>query len=162
MSKLGQIQAELDFTQSVSDLVSKQDPLHPSLDAVAEAFKRRNLGGVFLQESQDLNLQALMHSLGKSGNDSDQLTPEVKGTKRRGTSTRLCFAYQSGTCRWPNCVYQHRCATCNKYGHGKWNCFSNTSKSTEVPLREETEPKIEKPRFSNQILPNPRYRRDRS
>ena len=162
VSKLGQLQAELDFTQSVSDLVSRQDPLNPSLNAIAEAFKRRNLGGVFLQESQDLSLQALMHSLNKSGNDSDLITPEMKGAKGRGTSTRLCFAYQSGICRWPSCVYQHRCASCNKYGHGKWKCFSNTSKSTEAPLPGELVPKTEKTRFSGEKPPNPRYRRDRN
>ena len=59
--KLGRLQSELDFVQSVSDLVASRDPLNPSLNAVTEAFKRRNLCGNFMKTGQDLKLQALMY-----------------------------------------------------------------------------------------------------
>ena len=59
--KLGRLQSELDFVQSVTDLVASRDPLNPSLDAIAEAFRRRNLSGEFMKTGQDLKLQALMY-----------------------------------------------------------------------------------------------------
>ena len=41
------ISAELDFTQMVLDLVAAKDSLNPSVNAVAEAFRKRFVGGVF-------------------------------------------------------------------------------------------------------------------
>lgn len=163
VSKLGQLLAELDFAQSVSDLVAVRDSLNPSLDAVAEAFKRRHLGGVFLKDTQDLNLQALMYGWDTNENDSDLLTPEMKSAKGKGSSTRLCYAYQSGVCRWPNCLYQHRCVLCNKYGHGQWKCYTNIRKSNEKSPTGDSVLKTEKTRFTDKTVPpNPRYRRDRN
>ena len=39
---------------------------------------------------------------------------------RRGM--RLCTSYQSGTCTYPNCKYQHQCSRCLLQGHGKDKC----------------------------------------
>ena len=39
---------ELDFEQSVADLVSLNDELNPSFNAVIEAFRRMQLSGKFL------------------------------------------------------------------------------------------------------------------
>ena len=161
-SRLGQLLAELDFTQAVSDLVALRDQLNPSMDAVAEAFKRRNLSGVFLKDNQNLSLQALMFSLEKSGNDSDLLTAEIKNTDGRGPSNRTCYAYQRGVCRWAKCIYQHRCSLCNKFGHGKWQCYSNSTKCNERGPTDDGEKKTGRGQDKGVVPPNPRYRRDRN
>ena len=41
------VASELDFVQSTVDLVAAKDSLNPSMNAVAEAFKRRHLTGRF-------------------------------------------------------------------------------------------------------------------
>ena len=161
-SRLGQLLAELDFTQAVSDLVALRDQLNPSMDAVAEAFKRRNLSGVFLKDNQNLSLQALMFSLEKSGKDSDLLTAEIKNTDGRGPSNRICYAYQQGVCRWAKCIYQHRCSLCNKFGHGKWQCYSNPTKGNERGPTDDGEKKTGRGQDKGVVPPNPRYRRDRN
>ena len=40
-SQAAKVSAELDFVQAVLDLVAAKDSLNPSLNAVAEAFRRR-------------------------------------------------------------------------------------------------------------------------
>ena len=167
-SRLGQLLAELDFTQAVSDLVALRDQLNPSMEAIAEAFKRRNLSGVFLKDSQNLSLQALMFSLDKSGNDSDLLSSEIKSAEiksadGRGPSKRPCYAYQRGICRWAKCIYQHRCTLCNKFGHGKWQCYSNPTSYNEKGPTNELERKTVRAQDREVATPpNPRYRRDRN
>ena len=44
---MGNVSAELDFVQTVADLGSSGDGLNPSLNAVADAFRRRQLMGRF-------------------------------------------------------------------------------------------------------------------
>ena len=52
--------AELDFVQTVTDLVGAKTEINPSLNAVAEAFKRRQLCGAFVMENHEINLDALL------------------------------------------------------------------------------------------------------
>ena len=60
--QVDKVLAELDFVQTVNDLVGAKTELNPSLNAVAEAFKRRQLLGAFVSDNHEINLDALLHS----------------------------------------------------------------------------------------------------
>ena len=54
------VEADLDFVQSVLDLVAVNDSLNPSMNSVAEAFKRRLLYGRFASGEHSIKLDALV------------------------------------------------------------------------------------------------------
>ena len=70
--------AELDFVQTVTDLVGAKTEINPSLNAVAEAFKRRQLCGAFVMENHEINLDALLQRDSIGVDDSDLSAPDIK------------------------------------------------------------------------------------
>ena len=98
--------AELDFVQAVIDLVSTNDSLNPSMNAVAEAFRRRLLSGRFSTADHSIKVDALLFAGTKDVNDSDCQTSEVKDRQAKGlrggnqsTNRLVCFDFQRGACR---------------------------------------------------------------
>ena len=69
--------ADLDFAQSVLDLVSSNEELNPALNAVAEAFKRRALSGSFVSGTHCIALDALRYADTRSDNDQDGLATDI-------------------------------------------------------------------------------------
>ena len=93
VEQLDKTMAELDFVQSVVDLVGKKTELNPPLSAVAEAFKRRQLSGDFVSVGHSVNMDALLHGASVNAEDCDLLAPDVKklgdsSTPKRQTSSR--------------------------------------------------------------------------
>ena len=78
--QMDRVLAELDFVQTVNDLVGAKTELNPSLNAVAEAFKRRQLGGAFVMENHEINLDALLHRDSIGVHDSDLSAPDIRTT----------------------------------------------------------------------------------
>ena len=72
------ILAELDFVQTVNDLVNAKSELNPSLNAVVEAFKCRQLLGAFVADNHEINLDALLHRENLGSDDNDLSAPDVK------------------------------------------------------------------------------------
>ena len=76
--QLDRVLAELDFVQTVNDLVGAKTELNPSLSAVAEAFKRRQLCGTFVMDNHEINLDALLHRDSIGVDDCDLSAPDIK------------------------------------------------------------------------------------
>ena len=88
---LENVSAELDFVQNVPDLVSSGDSLNPSLNAVADAFKRRQLTGQFVGDKNTVKVNALVYAETKGEHDNDFAAKDVKehyAPKKSGTSNR--------------------------------------------------------------------------
>ena len=77
-SCISQVSADLDFVQTVLDLVSRSEELNPSLNAITEAFRRRHLGGSFTSGSNSVMMDALLYADTKSTKDSDVMAAESK------------------------------------------------------------------------------------
>ena len=86
--QVDKVLAELDFVQTVNDLVSTKSELNPSMNAVAEAFKRRQLLGAFVTDDHEINLDALLHRDSVGLNDSDLSAPDVKKAHDRNRSRK--------------------------------------------------------------------------
>ena len=80
--------------------MNSKSEINPSLDAVAEAFKRRQLLGTFVTNNQNISLDALLYSDRVGLEDSDLAAPDVKKfydrnrgpqtTKRRRGGRGIC------------------------------------------------------------------------
>ena len=154
--------ADLDFSQSVLDLVSSKEALNPALNAVAEAFKRRALCGSFVSDTHCIALDALKYADTRGDNDQDGLATDIKSMydknkkQRRGdkATPNICWPYQRGICRWKSCRFAHICSLCGMDGHGSTYCGKRSSlqkladQALGVSLKTEA--------------PNPRRRTDRT
>ena len=169
--KLGMLAEELDFVQSVADLVSVNDQLNPSLNAVTEAFRRRQLSGKFVNGNQNIKLDALVYAESTTKTDKDlaatdiveHYTPKVKKSLNKGGyATGLCFAYQKGECRWNNCRFSHLCSFCRSTRHGEIDC--KKKKRADTDARRQRPASDHKATASGKadVPPHPRYRRDRN
>ena len=123
------VTAELDFVQATVDLVAAKDSLNPSMNAVAEAFKRRHLVGRFAAGEHNIKVDSLVFADTKSTNNFDHCATDIhkevaekKNQSSRRRQTNICLDCQRGYCRWRNCRFDHRCAECGNRGHGQRNC----------------------------------------
>ena len=50
--------------------------------------------------------------------------PNFNATQQQDNANKsLCRDFQTGTCqRGDNCRFEHKCGTCNKFGHGSSQC----------------------------------------
>ena len=162
---------ELDFVQSVADLVSINDELNPSLNAVTEAFRRRQLSGKFVNENQNIKLDALVYAESTTGTDKDlaatdiveHYNPKVKKSPNKGGyATGLCFAFQKGECRWNNCRFSHLCSFCRSTRHGEIDCEKKKSSDTDSRRQRPVSDRKTTALGKADVPPHPRYRRDRN
>ena len=170
-NQFSKVKADLDFVQSVADLVSVNDQLNPSLNAVTEAFRRRHLSGRFVSENQSVKMDALVYAESTTVTDRDRAATDIvdhyspkgkKSSNRVGTPTKVCFAYQKGECRWRNCRFAHRCSRCNLLGHGEVDCLTRKSSKTNSPKQRATPGRSTSVTDSSDVPPHPRFRRDRN
>ena len=105
---LANVSADLDFVQSVADLVSSGNGLNPALNTVADAFRRRQLKGRFVADNNNVRMNALMYADTKGEKDHDfaakdvkeHYTPKKLNTRTAGKSSRnVCFLFQENRCR---------------------------------------------------------------
>lgn len=155
--------ADLDFAQSVLDLVSSKEELNPALNAVAEAFKRRALSGSFVSDTHCIALDALRYADSKGENDQDGLATDIKSLYdknrklQRGDkpTPNICWPYQRGVCRWKSCRFTHMCSLCGVLGHGSMYCGKRSALQRLADQTLGATVKAEVP-------PNPRRRSDRT
>ena len=155
--------ADLDFAQSVLDLVSSKEELNPALNAVAEAFKRRALSGSFVSDTHCIALDALRYADTKGENDQDGLATDIKSLYdknrklQRGDkpTPNICWPYQRGVCRWKSCRFTHMCSLCGVLGHGSMYCGKRSALQRLADQTLGATVKAEVP-------PNPRRRSDRT
>ena len=128
------IEVDLDFVQSVLDLVAVNDSVNPSMNSVAEAFKRRLLYKRFASGEHSIKLDALVFAETKGERDFDRCASDIRklvaaenSVAPTGRQKRICLDYQRGRCRWRNCRFDHRCSVCKKWGHGSLTCWLGDS-----------------------------------
>ena len=170
-SLAARVSAELDFTQTVLDLVATRDSLNPSVNAVAEAFRRRSIGGKFASGDHSIQVDSLVYAASSTPTDFDHCATDFRSTgNRRPTSPSqqrtTCIDFQRGDCRWRSCRFDHRCSSCGKWGHGLRDCWQlNESRPTP---RRRTSQRTSTSRRDNSsstpadVPPHPRRRTDRT
>ena len=169
-SQPAKVAAELDFVQESADLVATKDSLNPSMNAIAEAFRRRRLSGRFVSVNHNVKLDSLVYADTSSTNDFDHCASDIqKLTKEKvkpspvGQRKMACFDFQRGLCRWRRCRFEHRCSECGRLGHGRVNCWQRGSPSRSSRQEIDSRPQREQREDSSrEVPPNPRRRTDRS
>ena len=77
-SLTARVAAELDFVQETVDLVANKDSLNPSLNAVAEAFRRQRFCGRFVTGNHNIKLDSLMYADTSSAKDFDYCASDIR------------------------------------------------------------------------------------
>ena len=86
-SQAARVSAELDFTQTVLDLVATMDSLNPSVNAVAEAFRRRSIGGKFASGDHSIQMDSLVYAATSTSTDFYHCATDFRSPgNRRPTS----------------------------------------------------------------------------
>lgn len=98
------VSAELDFTQTVLDLTAAKDSLNPSVNAVAEVFRRRYIGGKFASGDHSIQVDSLVYSETKTPTDFDHCATDFRDagnskTDSHDRQTSTCIDFQRGDCR---------------------------------------------------------------
>ena len=163
------VEADLDFVQSVLDLVAANDSLKPSMNSVAEAFKRRLLYRRFASGEHSIKLDALVFAETKGERDFDRCASDIRklvaaenSVAPTGRQKRICLDYQRGRCRWRNCRFDHRCSVCKKWGHGSLTCWlGDSSQETTRPTGGNSLKNRPRGDPNSAVPPNPRRRTDR-
>ena len=170
-SQAAKVSAELDFTQMVLDIVAAKDSLNPSVNAVAEAFRRRFIGWKFASGDHSIQVDSLVYSETSTPTDFDHCATDFRGTGNRNTASldrqrTSCIDFQRGDCRWRNCRFDHRCASCGKRGHGQKFCWKlETSRSTasqRTGRRSRAAQRDNSQSAADNVPPHPRRRSDRA
>ena len=140
---------DIDYVQSLLNVIGTETGVNPAMNAVADAFSRRRFSQRFKTGDQNVKLDALLNSECRVPADDD----EAVGQKSRRSPqsqpntnyAKPCFLFQSGTCSFQPCKFRHVCLICHSPSHGSNTCDRRSSQ-TVVP---------NKP-------PHPRFRRDRA
>ena len=169
-SQTAKVSSELDFVQAVLDLVAAKDSLNPSLNAVAEAFRRRLISGSFMSGDHSVQLDSLVYADTSSQTDFDHCATDIRS---QGASKKkpapldrqrtTCIDFQRGDCRWRNCRFDHRCSMCGKWGHGQVDCWQMNAGGSTTKVRNDRRfnDRRRDPSPSADVPPHPRRRTDR-
>ena len=140
---------DLDYVQSLLNVIGTEAGVNPAMNAVADAFSRRRFSHRFKTGDQNVKLDALLNSGCKVPADDDEAVGQKtrKGPQYQpnADSVKPCFLFQSNTCSFQPCKFRHVCLICQSPSHGSNNCEVRNSRPS-VPTRP----------------PHPRYRRDRA
>ena len=169
-SLAAKVAAELDFVQESVDLVATKDSLNPSMNAIAEAFRRRHFSGRFVAVNHNVKLDSLVYADTSSANDFDHCASDIQKLAKEkvkpsqgGAQKMACFYFQRGICRWRKCRFEHRCSGCGRLGHGRVNCWQRGSPIRTSRQERDSNPRREQRGDSPQeVPPHPRRRTDRS
>ena len=170
-AQAAKVSAELDFTQLVLDLVATKDSLNPSVNAVAEAFRRRFVGGKFASGDHSIQVDSLIYSETSTSTDFDHCATDFRspGDKKPtspGRQRNTCIDFQRGDCRWRNCRFDHRCSLCGKWGHGQRDCWQleagNHTARRRTTQRSSTRQRDNDSSTPAEVPPHPRRRTDRN
>ena len=139
--------------------MGREASLNPTLNAVVEAFNRRRFYNRFKTSGKNVELDILLNQSSQNSKDDDELC--IQRASRN--STRLCFAFQRGSCYKTNCTYQHRCSLCWATTHSASGC----PRMRQLGNTREGETSNQQSRRTNyqrggERPPHPRYRRDRA
>ena len=137
------IQANLDFTQSLSDYFATDEMLEPALMVVSDAI-RRDLNLRTALRGGSVAANAVMYRYRASPKDREfsarrspnreQRTPNASSSFRpKSGSPRLakypigtCWSFQTNNvCQKTDCTYDHSCCHCFSKSHGKESCPDN-------------------------------------
>ena len=104
MLSSGEVSAELDFTQTVLDLVATKDSVNPSVNAVAEAFRRRSIGGKFASGDHSIQVDSLVYAASSTPTDFDHCATDFRSLGNRrptslGRQRTTCIDFQREDCR---------------------------------------------------------------
>ena len=156
---------DLDYLQELVTSLGEKTELNPSMNAVVEAFMRKRFTGRFKREGQSVELDTLLHSSSKTAQDADE---EVFRKQTDFRSSSSCHYFQSGSCYFSNCRFQHVCRICKSTMHGSDSRPLNMSRSTygnsraNTRLRTQDKSSRKYGLESGDKPPHPRYRRTRA
>ena len=134
------IQANLDFTQSLSDYFATDEMLEPALLVISDAIRRGlNLRTTLRGGSVAANAQMYRHRAPASDREFSSRRPPTRDRRTENTSPTFrkrpstfarakypvgtCWSFQSNNeCNKSDCTYDHSCCHCFSKKHGKASC----------------------------------------
>ena len=136
---LKRIQANLEFTQSLSEYFATDDMLEPALLVVSETIRRSlNLQQALRGGSVAAHSLLYRHRASSRDHDfSERRYPRERRSQNSSTTTSKyrsssstptypigsCWRFQSsGSCSLTNCPFDHACCHCHSESHGKESC----------------------------------------
>ena len=155
---------DLDYIQSLLNLLGEKPELNPPMNAVSDAFNRRRFTGGFKQENQSVVLDTLLNANTKTPKDDDSLAIKDESSTKRSTRSpgespgNYCFHFQNNRCTFRNCKFRHICMRCQASGHGSSTCSAVLPISRNLTGNTATVPATAQARGP----PHPRFRRDRA
>ena len=167
---------DLDFTQDTLTATGESMELNPILNGVLAGFNRRRRYNRFKHGSHTLEVDRLRFQHTITEKDSDLYATEVlkkKGTdqqkdnsRRDGTNVirfnRVCNFFQRARgCSYNGCKFIHKCAVCNRLGHGAIDCYSRRPQNRTGTRISKTDSTSEQA-ITQTRPPNPRTRRSRA
>lgn len=159
--KLLQHGDDLDYVQTLLNVLGDRTDINPAMNAVVDAFNRRRFTGRFKMANQSVELDTLLNESTKGVKDGDeaiqQKTKRQEATQR--STSRPCFLFQTSNCTFRTCKYRHACMICQSPGHGSATCpTANAQRST--PVGSAAASVVNPP--PQQRPPHNRFRRDRA
>ena len=153
---------DLDFVQDVLSATAKSKALNPVLNSVAAGFGRRKNYKRFKYGQLNMHFDRLRFAETETPEDNDIKVRDAKVKVPKGKSRTsndaflpTCRFYQQpGGCRYRTdmCQFAHKCAICNRSGHGAAACPIRTRTTRAEPANTEERSRP----------PNPRTRRERA
>ena len=148
---LKRIQANLEFTRSLSEYFATDDMLEPALLVVSETIRRNlNLQQALRGGSVVAHSLLFRHRASSRDHDfSERRYPRERRSQNSRTTTSnnrstpstpmypvgSCWRFQSkGSCSLNNCNYDHTCCHCHSESHGKESCPDLSSTNTKTFL----------------------------
>ena len=131
---------DLDYVQNLLNVIGTEAGVNPVMNAVSDAFSRRRFSHRFKTGDQNVKLDALLNSGCKVPADDDeavgQRTRKGSQSQPNVASVKPCFMFQTNTCSFHPCKFQHVCLVCQSPSHGSNNCelrYSRPPVSTRPP-----------------------------
>ena len=150
---------DLDYVQSLINLIGERSDVNPPMNAVSDAFNRRRFTRRFKQEGQSVELDALLNDNTKGDKDDDTFVQRKTKKQSSTGGVQTCFLFQSASCHYQQCRYRHVCMKCQSTNHGSLACTAVTPSSNQQTRAQTTNPSTS----SNSTRPpNARFRRDRA
>ena len=141
---------DLDYLQTlITPRLGERSDINPSLNAVIDAHNRWKFRGRFKNQNQSVEFYTLLHNETKGPKDDDAKVLKAERRDLGFATSRLCYAFESDQCTFPNCRYRQACLLCESTSHGVVSCRKKEARQV-TSQKQKTKP------------PHPRFRRDRA
>ena len=92
--------------------------------------------GIILQQTWTLKMQRQVGGSSRGGSSHGHSSKDANG---RSSRRNICWKFNQGRCTYRiSCKFEHKCAICNKWGHGAVNCCRGRNRTNRDYYDNET------------------------